>query len=91
MTMLIPKPPSRKNTKRLRYIRSLPCLICNRPPPSEAAHVRMGLAGGMGLKPPDMWTVPLCHDHHAEQHRIGEPPFWEDHIVTVVRKLAESL
>lgn len=43
--------------------------------PIEAAHVRSGTDGGMGMKPGDDWVVSLCHDHHAEQHRIGETSF----------------
>ncbi len=29
----------------------------------------------MGLKPSDKWTISLCHQHHVEQHRIGECRF----------------
>jgi hypothetical protein len=29
------------------------------------------------LKPDDKWTVPLCHEHHMEQHSVGEVPFFE--------------
>jgi hypothetical protein len=41
----------------------------------EAAHVRNGTDGGTSLKPSDCWALPLCRDHHAEQHRIGERSF----------------
>lgn len=27
------------------------------------------------MKPPDRWTVPLCHHHHREQHQIGHTAF----------------
>ena len=40
------------------------------------AHLRMGLAGGMGLKPPDKWSFDLCWGHHSLQHTIGEKRFW---------------
>jgi hypothetical protein len=43
--------------------------------PIECAHVRGGTDGGQGLKPSDKWTLSLCRDHHAEQHRIGEEAF----------------
>lgn len=43
--------------------------------PIEVAHVRIGTGGGMGVKPSDRWVISLCRDHHAEQHRIGEPKF----------------
>lgn len=41
----------------------------------EAAHVRIGTDGGIGLKPGDQWTIPLCSMHHRKQHRIGESTF----------------
>lgn len=49
--------------------------------PIEVAHVRTGTNGGMGVKPTDDWTISLCHDHHGEQHRIGEPPFEAMHEI----------
>jgi hypothetical protein len=44
----------------------------------EAAHVRMGTDGGMGMKPSDCYVVPLCSACHAYQHKIGERKFWGD-------------
>lgn len=41
----------------------------------EAAHVRKGTDGGVGTKPGDNWTIPLCAAAHARQHNIGEPAF----------------
>jgi hypothetical protein len=41
----------------------------------EAAHVRRGTDGGVGMKPSDCYALPLCREHHAEQHMIGEPAF----------------
>mgnify|MGYP001014331149 CR=1 FL=1 len=43
--------------------------------PIECAHVRTGSDGGTGLKPSDRYTISLCREHHAEQHRIGEAAF----------------
>lgn len=45
--------------------------------PSEAAHVRNGTDGGMGMKPSDCWVVPLCHIHHAYSHNVGDNTFEE--------------
>ena len=73
----------------LVYIRSLPCLICGRAP-SEAAHVRYSDARaakvnpGMGQKPEDRWTVPVCAEHHRGlqgQHSSGEKAWWEGHRI----------
>lgn len=61
----------------LAFIRSLPCCRCGKSP-SQAAHVRMGTGGGMGMKPDDRYTVPLCADCHRRQHDVGERAFWGD-------------
>ena len=78
---LPPKP--RKETSRTcaphrAWVRRHRCSVlgCMRLP-IECAHVRMGTDGGMGLKPSDKWTISLCHDHHVEQHQIGERAFEE--------------
>jgi len=34
---------------------------------------------GVGAKPSDFWTVPLCGRCHQEQHLIGEIKFWAKH------------
>jgi hypothetical protein len=67
----------------LRMIRQMPCLKCTLEPCHEAAHVRMqsaahGKRGGIGKKPADKWTLPLCNEHHIEQHQVGELKFWYD-------------
>ena len=66
-----------RDPKWLVAVREMPCTIydCNKTP-SEPAHIRLGGTGGTALKPPDDMVVPLCHHHHAEQHRIGERTFW---------------
>ena len=90
--------PREKHTGRLAFIRSLHCCVCFAPPPNEAAHIRMGLGGGMGAKPNDCWTVPLCRRCHEKQHGAGEVAFWRDEIsvnkpllVSILRGYAESL
>ncbi len=73
--------PRRHWAAYLAYIRSLPCVVCSSPF-TEAAHLRMScrLAGkrevGMGEKPDDRWTLPLCSQHHREQHTMNESAFW---------------
>lgn len=79
----------RKPTHRLRrshreFVAALDCLRCGRKAAegalNECAHVRMGTDGGMGLKPSDRYTVPLCPQCHRlapdAQHTIGEAEFW---------------
>lgn len=74
----------------LALIRKLPCLKCGQDPCGVAAHVRMASAphgkpnAGMGVKPDDQWTVPLCDEHHREQHQLGELQFWHEAGVSPV-------
>lgn len=57
-------------------------MICWRENP-DAAHLRAGNLDydkdptGMAQKPSDCWGLPLCRDHHDEQHRGNELAFWE--------------
>lgn len=71
--------PRVPDKKRLAYIRTLPCLVCNAPPPSEAAHLRIGHVGGTGIKPPDDLVVPLCRRDHGLETK-GPPIFWRNRM-----------
>jgi len=66
-----------RSKTHLAWVRTLPCVRCGRFP-CDAAHVRIGTDGGMGLKPSDQYTVPLCRTCHRHQHQIGERRFWGD-------------
>ena len=70
------KPHLRRRQQHLAFVRQLPCVACGKAAPSEAAHVRTGSDGGVGMKPGDRYAVPLCTACHARQHRIGELTFW---------------
>src|ERR1700751_1152057 len=71
-----PKPNLRSRVTHLAFVRLLPCVACGKAAPTEAAHVRTGTDGGVGMKPGDRYAVPLCTACHANQHRIGELTFW---------------
>ena len=77
------KQPRQHNNKHLEFIRSLPCLICGDNISTEASHIRYSDAKrnkinpGVGAKPDDKYTLPLCNLHHMNQHMIGnERRFW---------------
>jgi hypothetical protein len=79
----IPKRPKRasrwKSQAHLGHVRKHACVNCGSVVNIEAAHVRMGSGAGIGTKPDDWRAVPLCggpQGCHAEQHRVGEPSFW---------------
>ena len=70
------KPNDRRRLEHLAFVRQLPCVVCGKAAPSEAAHVRSGSDGGTGMKPSDRYSVPLCADCHVLQHQFGEQRFW---------------
>ena len=74
----------------LQWVRGHECAIAGAlcEGPIEAAHVRMGLAGGMGMKPGDDRAVPLCAGHHRGQHTVGEAAFWRLHGIDPIRLAA---
>lgn len=70
------------NAKHLAFIRQLPCIKCADNTGTEAAHIRRSDARvakpitGIGIKPDDKYTLPLCGRCHRWQHEIGEKAFW---------------
>jgi hypothetical protein len=74
-------PDPKRSASHLAFVRTLPCCVCAARAPSEAAHIRAGTDGGMGVRPSDRFTVPMCHGCHARQHTIGELAWWSGHGV----------
>lgn len=81
-----PKAEPSEDPDYLALIRQCPCLYCGVDPCGEAAHVRLAsaayhAASGMGRKPPDRLSLPLCREDHLNarhaQHRRNEREFWE--------------
>jgi hypothetical protein len=77
-------PPIRPDTlwlsKHQAFIRALPCLTCDKPAPSECAHIRSH--AGIGLSS-DPYLVPLCGPAtvwddccHSQKHYLGTARFW---------------
>ena len=81
--------PRERARSHLKWIATLPCAICLAEGRSQAAHIRLASAAhgkravGLGEKPDDCWTVPLCVEHHLTgmeaQHRMVEADFWRQH------------
>ncbi len=77
----IPKQSKRatrwRSQAHCNWLRGFHCCIAGcSSVPIEVAHVRLGSGAGIGQKPDDFRAVPLCRDHHSEQHQIGEMTFW---------------
>lgn len=64
-----------RDAKHLKFVGGLPCLVCDSEP-TDAHHIRKGSDGGVGLKPSDSFTVPLCRAHHQDIHSKGEQTFF---------------
>lgn len=82
----IPKEPKRSSRWRslahCNFVRSHECCVPGcAARPIEVAHVRTGTGAGIGQKPDDFYTISLCRNHHAEQHRIGERSFETLHAI----------
>lgn len=78
--------PKRLST-HLAFIRTLPCIKCQKNYDIQAAHLRAGIPsrfkGGMGYKSCDTCTLPLCEACHTKQGRIGEHEFWKTDLRNV--------
>lgn len=76
------------------FIRELPCMICGDATSTECAHVsyadlRYGKFGrGKGQKEESVWVVPLCNQHHVDQHHVGEQQFWHAYHIDPCRVAA---
>lgn len=75
------KRPRIEDAEHLKFIRSLKCCLCGKPDP-DPAHIRFASAiygkreTGKAEKSSDKWVVPLCRQHHSEQHSGDELIFW---------------
>lgn len=66
----------REFPRHRKFIRSHHC-VCEDciQEPIEVSHIRTAANAGVGIKPHDWFTVPMCREHHAEYHRIGHQTF----------------
>ena len=64
-----------RSEDHLNHVRAQSCCECGAYP-SRACHLRIGTDGGMGLKPSDYFTTPMCDTCHGRQH-TGERTFWQ--------------
>jgi hypothetical protein len=83
--------PQIRNSSHLRWIRGFECAVRDAECSGriEAAHVRTGTDGGLGVKPSDCWTIPLCTLHHRFQHDVGEAHFELDYRIDMKKIAAE--
>ena len=88
---MLTRSPRQIDKLYLETVRRLPCVICgfwDEEYPCHAAHIRYAddhackPITGMGQKPDDRWTLPLCPDRfdhkgcHMRQHSYGDERAW---------------
>jgi len=82
------------------FVKWLPCCVpgCSEQPPTEAAHVRVMLStktGGLlgrSHKGRAAWAcIPLCKEHHLEQHERGEFRFGQEQRLDYGQVVATNL
>ena len=91
--------PQIRCPQHLAWVRGHECALCSHPIGGqyipcrgriEAAHVRVGTDGGLSVKPGDSWAIPLCRDHHFQQHALGEVTFSTRYHINM-KAIAEEL
>ena len=90
--MGIRQAPQIRCAAHLQWVRGHECAVQNNDclGKVEAAHVRSGTDGGKGVKPSDIFTIPLCNFHHRQQHNVGEKQFEFRHKIAMI-EIAEDL
>ena len=79
--------PRLVDPRYLKWLRTLPCSVCQKSAPSDAAHIRYGSVAfekrsiGMGEKPDDKWAIPLCRECHTVQHSMNERIYWASVLI----------
>lgn len=82
----LPKGKIDRNADYLDYIRSLPCLVCDKQ--AEPHHVE---TGGTSIKGTDYATVPFCREHHGELHSLGKAEFERVFVLDLWYEVAKCL
>ena len=72
-----------RSPRYLNWIRSHNCVVTQTQTDIQAHHVRLFGDGGVGLKPSDFRTVPLCAAQHAALHNMGEKSFWKANDIDI--------
>ena len=87
--LTIASPKRIRAPEHLKWVATLPCLICQRQP-SDAHHLKRVQPNAMGRKPGDQWVVPLCRIHHRALHDAGdETKWWENNKINATEIASE--
>ncbi len=64
-----------RDADHLARVRTLPCAVCQWPPPNQAHHIRECFPRTMGVRVGDDKVLPMCEGHHRIVHSISKL-FW---------------
>ena len=93
----IPANDPMRHPNHLKFVRKHNCAVPGcQTRPVVAHHVRDSYSvvvpkderGGIGMKPHDKWTVPLCDQHHKEVH-TGPHLFENDYKISLIQLAAD--
>ncbi|MCL1485144.1 MAG: putative HNHc nuclease [Marinobacter sp.] len=82
------KPRAGDNRSYLDWVKTQPCVICQRPADDPHHIIGAGLSG-MGMTAPDLLAMPVCREHHNEIHE--SPDLWARQFEWVVRTIAKAV
>lgn len=77
------------NRKYLKWVKSLDCVVCHRPADDPHHITGVGNLSGMGMKPPDVYAIPVCRECHTHIHNT--PEIWHEQWQWVARTLARAV
>lgn len=88
----IARAPKRVWSKHRAFIRRHHCVVPGCPAePIEVSHIRTAANAGVGIKPHDSSSTPMCTGHHREYHQDGHNTFEKRHGVNLKAIAAELL
>ena len=73
--LLRSEPKRHRDRDHLRWVSTLPCIICGRKP-AHAHHLTFAQPRAMSSKTSDEYVVPLCSLHHRDLHGHGDEREW---------------
>jgi hypothetical protein len=81
-----PKVKTVRDAHYLKWIRTRPCEVCRKPPPSQSHHSE---SGGMSIVGSDHSAIPVCLDCHREihQHSSKRGQWSKDELDAILSRL----
>lgn len=83
----IEKPDAKvRDRKYLDSYEGEACWACGSTGTTVGAHIRDGECAGMGTKPSDDLTIPLCAKCHADQEANRGPWWWLENVLKPIAR-----